>query len=59
MRVAASFHEYGFFFVVRSLLMVQGPFSANRAISDEQPGPPVIHKITGSVAGLPRDSNAQ
>lgn len=57
---AFTFQEYGLVAVADpSALTVHGPFSPKRATSDEQPGPPVIHSTTGSVAGLLRDSKNQ
>jgi hypothetical protein len=58
--VALVFHEYLLVMVaVPSALTVHGPFSPKSATSLEQPGPPVIHRTTGSVAGALRDSNIQ
>ena len=37
----------------------QGPFSPKSATSDEHPGPPVIQRTTGSVAGADLDSKNQ
>ena len=42
-----------------SLLTKQGPFSINKAIWDEQPGPPVNQITNGSLEGSDRDSSSQ
>ena len=45
--------------LVPALLTWQGPFSPNSATSELHPGPPVIQRTTGSVAGSDRDSKNQ
>jgi hypothetical protein len=56
-----EFHEKGFLTVLPALLgeNMHGPFSAKSAMPLEQPGPPVIQSVTGSVAGFERDSKNQ
>lgn len=58
--LAFSFHEYGFGLVSLTDLglsfTVHGPSSMKRPMDDEQPGPPLIHMMTGSFLGLLRDS---
>ncbi len=43
-----SFHEFMFFYKVRSSFILKGPFSANKAVIEEQPGPPVNQNTKGS-----------
>jgi hypothetical protein len=60
MTVALAFQEYTFSRVdLPSGATEQGPFSLSRASTEEQPGPPVSHSTTGSVATLWRDSKSQ
>lgn len=51
MTLALLFQEKGLGLVKPSRVMVQGPFSVKSASSDEQPGPPVSHTISGSLDG--------
>jgi len=60
MTLAFVFQLLGLFTVVTpSEVRKQGPFSTSAASIPEQPGPPVIHKTTGSSAGSLRDSKNQ
>ena len=51
---AFLFHRYGFKTIVvgSSFLNVNGPFYEKKPISEEQAGPPLSHRINGSVNGL-------
>lgn len=54
------FHEKGFLTKSKVwLLTLKGPFSNNKANSDEQPGPPVSQIVKGSYDGLDLESNNQ
>lgn len=46
-----SFHEYGLMYEVKFFAIMHGPSSPNRPISLSEPGPPLSHKVMGSVAG--------
>ena len=56
MTEALLFHEYGLFLIFWSLVMDAGPSSMNRPVSEEQPGPPLSQRTTGSFLGSLRDS---
>ena len=58
--VLKRFQEYSFFCSVAPPDSVHsGPLSWKAPSSEEQPGPPLYHATTGSVAGLPCDAKTR
>ena len=56
MTLALEFQLYGFGLTLRSSSMAAGPSSRNKPVREEQPGPPLIQRTTGSFWGSLRDS---
>ena len=60
MTLASLFHEDGLLTVALPVGATrQGPSSMKRPVRDEQPGPPLSHRMTGSLAGSRRLSKNQ
>lgn len=56
MTEALRFQDQGFWTTSSFLLMVAGPSSKKSPVREEQPGPPLSQRTTGSFSGSLRDS---
>lgn len=56
MTEALLFHALGLYFSLTLSSMEEGPSSKKSPVRDEQPGPPLSQRTTGSFLGSLRDS---